>query len=362
MTKTIEVSSPIKRSGRVQQVEGLFDVPAAERANLSWELPDELVNVDGEEWSVGAIIGPSGSGKTTIARELWPDRYLHPLDLDWPTDRAVIDAITGPIKDVTRMLTSVGFGSPPAWLRPFHVLSTGEQFRVQLARTLIETDDPVVDEFTSVVDRQVAKFGSATTQKIVRERGNRIVVASCHFDMLEWLNPDWIYRPDTNVMEWPRGNLQRPRIELEVRRVSREAWPVFRPHHYLSGNLHAAASCAGGFIGEECVAFFAWYKFPHPRAKDIMIGHRVVVLPDFQGFGFGSRLCDFIGEQLHNEGERLRITTAHPARIHHMRASSRWTEEKAPNLPSRSRKPKRLIKQHASIRKLSTKTFEYVPV
>lgn len=362
MTRTVEVSTPIKLSGRVRQVAGLFDVPLEDESRLHWDLPDELVNVDEADWSVGLILGPSGSGKSTIARELWPDRYLDPADLEWPEDRAVVDAIDGPIKDVTRMLTSVGFGSVPAWLRPYHVLSRGEQFRVELARALMEYESPVIDEFTSVVDRQVAQYGSATTQKIVRDRGRRIVAVTCHFDVIEWLNPDWVYRPDTGVMEWPRGSLQRPEIELEVRGVSREAWTVFGPHHYLSGELHPAARCVGGFIGDECVAFFAYYRFPHPRAKNIMIGHRVVVLPDYQGFGFGSRLCDFTGQQLAREGERLRITTAHPARIHHMRRSPRWEESKSPNLPSTSKKPKRLVKQHANTRKLATKTFEYLPV
>lgn len=355
--------SPIHRSGRVQQVEGIFDVPPSDEDSLVWHPPLALAEVWlRDDWSVGLIAGPSGSGKTSIARGLWPQHYVNPDQMEWPDDRAVVDVIRAPVKETTQMLTSVGFGSPPAWLRPFKVLSTGEQFRVSLARALLEEGDVVMDEFTSTVDRQVAQFGSATAQKVIRSSGRRFVAISCHFDIIEWLNPDWVYRPDTNQMEWPRGSLQRPRIELEVRRVAREAWPVFRPHHYLSGKLHVAARCVGGFIDDECVAFFAYYRFPHPRAKDIMIGHRVVVLPDYQGFGFGSRLCDFTGQLLHEDGDRLHITTAHPARIHHMRRSPRWKELKGTNAPSRSRKPKRLVRQHSNLRKLSTRSFEYVPV
>jgi GNAT superfamily N-acetyltransferase len=358
----VEVSTPIVVSGRVRQVMGLFDVPPTERAALSWELPAELVAVDQADWQIGLILGPSGSGKTTIAKALWPDRYLDPRTMKWPADRAVVDAIDAPIKDTTRMLTSVGFGSPPAWLRPFAVLSTGEQFRVELARALLEQDEPVIDEFTSVVDRQVAQYGSATTAKVVRERGRRFVAVTCHFDVMEWLSPDWVYRPDTGVMEWPRGSLQRPAIELEVRGISREAWAVFRPHHYLSGDLHVAARCVGGFIGDECVAFNAYYRFPHPRAKDIMVSSRTVVLPDYQGLGLGGRLTEFVGQMLSTQGYRYRATLAHPALIAHRRHSERWQEITAQNKPSRSKKPKRLVRQHASTRKLITSTFEYVPV
>ncbi len=40
--------------------------------------------------------------------------------------------------------------------------------------------------------------------------------------------------------------------------------------------------------------------------------HRTVVLPTFQGLGFGSRMCDGIAELLSFEGRRLQSKTAHP--------------------------------------------------
>lgn len=365
MTHTISADTPIRRSGRVQQIEGLFDVPPTERAKLEWEVPDSLVGVfDEPDWNIGLIVGPSGTGKTTIARELWPDHYVMPAELHWPEDRAIVDAIGAPIKDVCETLTAVGFGSPPAWLRPYSVLSTGEQFRAELARALLEAEAPVVDEFTSVVDRQVAKAGSFATQKTVRRRDSRFVAITCHHDVTEWLNPDWLFRPDSGQIEWPRGSLQRPPIQLEVRRVGREAWTVFGPHHYLSPELHVAAHCVGAFIEDECVAFCGYYRMPHPKAKDIMANNRTVVLPDYQGLGIGGRLVEFVGQLCESEGDRFRTTTAHPAFIHYMKRSPRWREVSGvgQNRPSRSRKPKRLRSQHASLRKLVTATFEYDPI
>lgn len=363
--KVVSVSTPIKRSGRVQQVEGLFDVPPSERADLEWEIPDELIELTGsEKFNIGLVVGPSGSGKTTIARDLWPDHYVR--EFEWPNDRAVVDAIDGPIREVVKALTAVGFGSPPAWLRPFRVLSTGEQFRATVARALIERDAVVLDEFTSVVDRQVAKVGSHAVQKAVRRADKSLIAVTCHYDVIDWLQPDWLYRPDTG--EFTRRSLQRrPSVDIQVRRVSREAWSVFRRHHYLSADLHVAAHCVGGFVGDECVAFNAYYKFPHPRAKDIMVSSRTVVLPDWQGLGIGARLTEFVGQLLHDEGYRYRATLAHPALIAARRKSPRWEEIGGPgnaphNRPSRSKKPKRLIKQHASSRKLATRTFEYVPI
>jgi len=52
-------------------------------------------------------------------------------------------------------LSAVGLNSVPSWCRPYHVLSNGEQFRARMAAML--NSDTSFDEFTSVVDRTIAK-------------------------------------------------------------------------------------------------------------------------------------------------------------------------------------------------------------
>lgn len=360
---TITVESTVKRSARVLQVAGMFDVPDPGQHRLSFEVPHDLSVIENGDWNVGLIVGPSGSGKSVTAREVFGDAVVGPAP--WYEDRAVVDNFPDdmPVKDVVALLNSVGFSSPPAWLRPFRVLSVGEQFRVSVARAL---SDPhyrslcVMDEFTSTVDRRVAQIGSHAVQRAVRGRGQRFVAVTCHFDVIDWLQPDWVYRPDSVDFEWRR--LQpHPPVELEVREVGREAWALFRPHHYLSGNLHVAARCACGFVDEQPVAFQAWYPFPHPRVKDIMAGHRTVVLPDWQGIGLGVRIKDFCAQMIAEQGYRYRTTLAHPTLLAWHRKSPRWREVGAQNRPSKSRKPKRLQAQHQNPRKLATRTFEYVP-
>jgi hypothetical protein len=50
------------------------------------------------------------------------------------------------------------------------------------------------DEFTSVVDRNVARIGSAAVAKAIRagQIRRRFVAVTCHYDVLEWLEPDWM--------------------------------------------------------------------------------------------------------------------------------------------------------------------------
>ena len=153
------VESPILDSFRVRQVAGMFDLPAD--AGTRSEFLVRIPSMD-EPWSIGAIVGPSGSGKTTIAKQAFGERLVDRWD--WPGDRCILDGFPQRmgIREITQLLGSVGFSSPPAWLRPFHLLSNGEQFRVNLARTLAEMPElAVVDEFTSVVDRTVARIGWA---------------------------------------------------------------------------------------------------------------------------------------------------------------------------------------------------------
>jgi ABC-type lipoprotein export system ATPase subunit/GNAT superfamily N-acetyltransferase len=364
VSRAIRLTSSVPSTGRVLQVRSMFDVAKAQGDVTEVMVPDDFTDLNDRDWHIGLIVGPSGSGKSTIARTVWPDEYADTNAMRW-TQRAIVDDFPEgmPIKQITGLLSSVGFGSAPAWLRPHSALSVGQQFRAGLARALAAAsyDAPaVMDEFTSTVDRRVAQIGSAAVAKTVRRTGTRLVAVSCHADVIDWLQPDWVYRPDSVDFEWRR--LQpRPRLDFEVAAVGRDAWALFRPHHYLSGDLHVAARQVCAFHDGEPVAFNAWYRFPHPTARNIMVNHRIVVLPDWQGAGLGMALSEHVGEHLRSQGDRYRITTAHPGLISAMRRSPRWRESKGTNAPSRSRKPKRLVKQHANPRKLATSSFEYAP-
>jgi ATPase subunit of ABC transporter with duplicated ATPase domains len=161
---TVTVESPVVETPRVSQVRGLFDLPECKTARLTWTV---TLPMEDRPWHVGLITGPSGCGKSTLARTLWPAETAQAGSLTWPREHTILDAFSErlSVKEVTALLSSVGFSSPPAWLRPFHVLSTGQQFRVSLARLVAEAlavpaaaGRPVivVDEYTSVVDRTVA--------------------------------------------------------------------------------------------------------------------------------------------------------------------------------------------------------------
>lgn len=186
-------------SYRVARVKSLFNAERGDEFNLEVDVPIE------GEWQIGVIVGPSGSGKTSIGNLLFGGGKIVDLYAGWNKDKAIVDDITpeGDFNHVTGLLASVGLGDVPSWLRPFHALSNGQQFRAGLARVLAEDDKAVVvDEFTSVVDRQIAKIGAmAFSKSFRRTKGRQVVLLSCHYDILEWVQPDWALDTSTGEVK-----------------------------------------------------------------------------------------------------------------------------------------------------------------
>ncbi|HFX5496015.1 TPA: hypothetical protein ACIE1N_000425 [Streptococcus pyogenes] len=104
------------------------------------------------------------------------------------------------------MFYAVGFGSVPSWLKPYHVLSNGEKMRVDLARQILTKDFVVFDEFTSVVDRQVAQVICIALKKALkRYPDKKFIAVGCHHDVIEFLQPDWCFNTDSmqQVFQFP---------------------------------------------------------------------------------------------------------------------------------------------------------------
>lgn len=313
------VECPVYDSFRVAQIGGMFDVVVADKCREEFSV--EVPGMD-EDWQIGVIVGPSGSGKSTIARHAFGDLLYQ--GADWPADKAVVDCFGElPIKEITHALTTVGFSSPPSWVKPYHVLSNGERFRCDLARAfLVDTPLVVFDEFTSVVDRTVAKIGSAAVSKTIRSGKikRRFVAVTCHYDVVEWLEPDWVVNMAGRTLA--RGRLQRPEIKIRIFRAPYDAWRLFARHHYLSGNLARSAHCYVATIDGQPAAFCAvMHNAGHKNVKRIS---RIVTLPDYQGVGIGAALLREVAQLYRAARNRVTITTSHPGMIHHLSRANEW--------------------------------------
>jgi ABC-type transport system involved in cytochrome c biogenesis ATPase subunit len=316
-------------SYRAARVKSLFNAESGCNFDLAADLP-----IDDADWRIGVVVGPSGSGKTSMGRQLWGAEALYSPDGRWPADKPIIDAIApgGDFDAVTAALAAVGLGSVPAWLRPYSVLSNGERFRADLARIISEAPPRVVvDEFTSVVDRQIAKFGALAFQKAWRRTGGQCVLLSCHYDILEWVEPDWVFDTATGAYSG-RGLWRRPRFDVEIFETDWRYWTLFEPHHYLKLPKMVAATNYVGTVDGELVSHIAFATRPglvEARAC------RLVIMPEWQGAGVGTRflnsLCEMWpkGENRFGKPMPSLFHTSHPGLCEVLRRDKKWAQVSA---------------------------------
>lgn len=348
------VSSKVGESFRINKIKGMFDCQFDE---IKKEF-DVNIPIENMDWNVGLIVGASGTGKTTIAKEIFKEFELF-SGFEWRSDSIVddFDKKYTP-KQITEILSKVGFASPPDWLKPFNVLSNGQKMRVELARLILESTKPFIyDEFTSVVDRQVAQIGSAAIQKFVRKENKQFIAVSCHYDIKEWLEADWVY--DVNEMKFydTRGLLRRPKIKVNIRKAEQKEWRLFMDYHYLTHEHNNAAHKYIAEINNEPVAWCSVLHFPHPKVKNMKKLHRTVVKPDYQGVGIGYIIRCHIAN--HYKGKGFRVTTAlsSPALISAMMSKKEWVMTRKPSKTSKTSR-NGLLKGTTSSERL-TASFEF---
>jgi len=299
------LSSEIEMTEIDQTIYKNFDFEFTGKTQFT--VPD-MPSID-DDFTLGIIYGSSGSGKSTLLK-----RFGEEEQLTWHRNRSVASHFENE-DDAVERLGAVGLNSIPTWAKPRNVLSNGEGFRADLARRL--KDNCVIDEYSSVVNRAVAKSCSVAFSKYIkRKQLKRVVLASCHQDILEWLEPDWVY--DTDAQKLSRRSLRRPEIEIKVYKSPITLWNMFAKHHYLTSEIPTSAVCFIAVWNNNIIGFSSympqpgWYP-PHYENDDRTAVRlcRTVVLPDYQGLGIGARLSDTVADIALDEGYRVYSKTAH---------------------------------------------------
>lgn len=265
-----------------------------------YQIPKDLPS----DYNIGVIVGASGTGKSTLLKSFGEAKTV-----GWHPKKAIVSHFSTP-DDAVELLSAAGLMSVPDWVKPFDCLSNGQKFRANLARSI--DDNAVIDEFTSVVDRNVAKAASNAMARYIRKNNiKNITIATCHRDVLEFLEPDWVI--DTDRGEWSSGRyLQRPQLHLEVLPAKSSIWRFFADHHYLSESLNKASHCYMALWEGELVGFESIMAYPSGTVKNAFREHRLVIHPDYQGLGFGPKLSEAVAQYYIDNGKRFFSKTAHP--------------------------------------------------
>ena len=171
-----------------------YDIQDKEKTVTEVPIPskEDMEEMNKDNWNILLICGKSGSGKSTILREIYGD--VKPIKYDH--DKCVISQFPRlSEEEACDLLSSMGLASVPTWLRKPQELSNGERARLDIAKAIYDANGGIVvlDEYTSVVNRSAAKSMSFALQRYARQKGLKIIIASCHFDIIEWLQPDYVF-------------------------------------------------------------------------------------------------------------------------------------------------------------------------
>lgn len=261
------------------------------------------------------IVGGSGTGKSQLLKQFGTEDII-----EWNND-SVITNFSSP-KEAVDKLGSVGFNSIPQWVKPYKCLSNGEQFRCDLAMKL--HDNSVIDEFTSVVDRNVAKSCCVSISKYIKNNNlKNIVFASCHKDIIEYLQPDYVIDTDLGLL-YSKEYLRRPRFNIRIEKTNWKSWKHFSKYHYLTSSLNKACRAYLIFWDDVCIGFTSYIASPNGYIKNAWREHRTVILPEYQGLGIGCKISELIGEDILKSGGRYYSKTAHIRLGEHRNNSNLW--------------------------------------
>ena len=166
---------------------------------------------------------------------------------------------------------------------------------------------------------------SNALQKYIRRENKRIILATCHYDIFDWLQPDWIY--DLNkggTLEKGDCLRQRPQIQLQIHRTTSDTWSLFKKHHYMTNELNKSSQCFVFTWNNQIVGFCSVLPLFGKGIVNAVRFHRIVVLPDFQGLGIGSAIVDNIAAIYKSIGKTMYIKTINPRLGFYLTKSDKW--------------------------------------
>jgi energy-coupling factor transporter ATP-binding protein EcfA2 len=289
----LTLTSPVATSFRATKAANSLDIDAEKKSIHHFKVQADIKT----PFNIGVIVGASGSGKTTLAKHIYGEEaFKEILNPSLPVIEQFPESLS--YDECAAMLCGVGLTAVPCWIRPAYTLSNGQKARAECALQMAREDSNVIviDEWTSVVDRTVAKVMSHCIQKHARKTGKTVVLLSCHYDVLDWLNPDWII--DANKQAYTNRRLlwqdfkRIEQLQFDIREADKSTWRYFSRYHYLNEKLAGGKQLFYGlWDGNNQIGFLAFTNYvPHRKdrlQKMQLHFNRLVIHPDYCGFGLG---------------------------------------------------------------------------
>lgn len=192
LTINVAFSTRVQRDERVLKVAESFGIGLEDR---DWPIFKDF-EITVQPGDVIYINGQSGSGKSTLLREAANGlAFIYELkvaNIDKVVfeDKPIISQIGKTLEEATQLLALAGLSDAYLYVRTPAELSDGQKYRFRLAKLLEANADVwVADEFGAILDRTTAKVVANNFQKVARQAGKIVIVATTHTDLVEELAP-----------------------------------------------------------------------------------------------------------------------------------------------------------------------------
>jgi ABC-type lipoprotein export system ATPase subunit/GNAT superfamily N-acetyltransferase len=275
------VVEPDKTSTEIAEAFGISG--GYEKNVINIELPKRLPKIT-------YITGESGCGKSTLLdmiRDTSSEIDIPEQPLwKWGSD----------IDESLKFLSKVGLGDATMFVSKYEELSDSQQYRAKLYKKLL-SDEKVLyfDEFLSTLDRKTAHSVAYVFQKVIRNSKKRVVLATAHSDLSEYLQPNLevvgkAFPHEWDVTKYERDEITNPFISnLEFRWKDKEWYRECR-----LGELHYKGKYTGGvkdylaaYYNGKLVGFLISIYRMHDGGRRIS---RLVTHPSYRSVGIGKTI------------------------------------------------------------------------
>lgn len=291
----------------------------AEAFGLGIDQQQKFVIYDNAELKISPtdiiyITGDSGSGKSILLKAIKQDlgeEAIDMADIQPNPNKPLIDTVGKNLNHALELLSKAGLNDAFLFVRRFCELSDGQKYRYKIAK-LMESGRQwwIADEFCSMLDRDTAKIVAFNLQKIARQMGKAVVVATTHTDLFEDLNPSvHIHKrfgKEISIGYYANKPTKECSLtrEMHIEEGTFSDYKVLSVFHYRSSHCPPPRKIFTLKRRDELCGVIV-YSYPPPTAygrnkiwkgnfsrlqREISIISRVVIHPKYRTIGLGIKL------------------------------------------------------------------------